>query len=494
MNELTKNKILSQINISLTKLKQDGFLVGGAVRSILLKKTIKDIDIVVSGSSKNFSKYFANIIDGKTIELDKKRDINRIIFKPKNTIYEIDVSPIKKDIVTDLKTRDFTIDAIAIDLSKKFTNLDTSDYIDPSYGIQDLNKKILRSTNQNIFIEDPIRLLRAVRISSELGFEISKETYKEIQKNSSLINSVAVERIRDEFLKILALPKSMYGIKTLDNLTLLTKIIPELNDSKGVLQPKEHYWDVFNHLIETIGTLEVLFDKKNKTNQFIKKYIPRFIDDEKYFNEIIFEGHSRKTILKLVGLIHDISKPETKKIEKTGKIRFIGHDKLGAKKSIRILKRLKMSNKSIEYISSIISNHLRPTQLAQKDELPTNRALNRYYRDLNQFSIDTLYLNLADYLSARGEMLNEKEWEKHCKLIKHILNHFKISKEEKILPKLVSGYDIMNVLSIQSGPIIGVILKRIEEAQLNEDIKTREDALNIIKEKNNSGDLIAKTL
>ena len=146
------------------------------------------------------------------------------------------------------------------------------------------------------------------------------------------------------------------------------------------------------------------------------------------------------------------------------------------------------------YISSIISNHLRPTQLAQKDELPTNRALNRYYRDLNQFSIDTLYLNLADYLSAKGEMLNEKEWEKHCKLIKHILNHFKISKEEKILPKLVSGYDIMNVLSIRSGPIIGVILKRIEEAQLNEDIKTREDALNIIKKKNNSGDLIAKTL
>ena len=494
MNELTKNKILSQINISLTKLKQDGFLVGGAVRSILLKKTIKDIDIVVSGSSKKFSKYFANIIDGKTIELDKKRDINRIIFKPKNTIYEIDVSPIKKDIVTDLKTRDFTIDAIAINLSKKFTNLDTSDYIDPSYGIQDLNKKILRSTNQNIFIEDPIRLLRAVRISTELGFEISKRTCKEIQKNSSLINSVAVERIRDEFLKILALPKSMYGMKTLDNLTLLTKIIPELNDSKGVLQPKEHYWDVFNHLIETIGTLEFLFDKKNQKNQFIKKYIPRFIDDEKYFNEIIFEGHSRKTILKLVGLIHDISKPETKKIENTGKIRFIGHDKLGAEKSIKILKRLKMSNKSIEYISSIISNHLRPTQLAQKDELPTNRALNRYYRDLNQFSIDTLYLNLADYLSAKGEMLNEKEWEKHCKLIKHILNHFKISKEEKILPKLVSGYDIMNVLSIRSGPIIGVILKRIEEAQLNEDIKTREDALNIIKKKNNSGDLIAKTL
>ena len=90
--------------------------------------------------------------------------------------------------------------------------------------------------------------------------------------------------------------------------------------------------------------------------------------------------------------------------------------------------------------------------------------------------------------------LSEKEWGEHCKLIKHILNHFKISKEEKILPKLVSGYDIMNVLSNQSGPIIGVILKRIEEAQLNEDIKTREEALNIIKNKNNSGDVIAKTL
>ena len=116
MNKLTKNKILSQINISLINLKQKGFLVGGAVRSILLEKTIKDIDIIVSNSSKKFSEYFANNFNGKVIELDKKRKIYRIIVKTKNKTYEIDVSPIKKDIITDLKRRDFTIDSIAIDL------------------------------------------------------------------------------------------------------------------------------------------------------------------------------------------------------------------------------------------------------------------------------------------------------------------------------------------------------------------------------------------
>ena len=494
MNELTKDKILSQINIILIKLKQKGFLVGGAVRSILLEKTIKDIDIIVSGSSKSFSEYFVNNFDGKMIELDKKRQIYRIIFKTKNTTHEIDVSPIHKNIIIDLKTRDFTIDSIAIDLIKDFRNSDSKKYIDPSNGIHDLNNKVLRSNNEKIFIEDPIRLLRAIRISTELSFKISEETYKQIQKYNHLINSVAIERIREEFLKTLALPNGMSGVKLLNDVDLLTKIIPELNESKGVAQPKEHYWDVFNHLIETIGAVENIFDKKNKSNQFITAYIPRFNNDKKYFNEVIFEGHTRKTILKLIGLIHDISKPETKTLEKTGKIRFIGHDKLGATKAIKILKRLKMSNKSIEYISLIIANHLRPTQMAQKNELPSNRALNRYYRDLNQLAIDTLYLNLADYLSARGEMLKEEEWEQHCKLIKHILNHFKVSKEEKILPKLVSGYDIMNVLSIQSGPKIGIILKKIEEAQINEVIKTREEALNIIKNKNNSGDVIAKTL
>jgi len=494
MNKLTKNKILSQINISLINLKQKGFLVGGAVRSILLEKTIKDIDIIVSNSSKKFSEYFANNFNGKVIELDKKRKIYRIIVKTKNKTYEIDVSPIKKDIITDLKRRDFTIDSIAIDLIKNYTISGTKKYIDPYNGIKDLNNKILRSNNSIIFIEDPIRLLRAIRISTELKFKISAETYKQIQENSHLIQSIAAERIREEFLKILSLSNSMNGIKLLNCVNLLTKIIPELNESKGISQPKEHYWDVFNHLIETIGAIENIFDKKNKKTEFITTHMPRFYNDKKYFNQVIFEGHTRKTILKLVGLIHDISKPETKTLEKKGKIRFIGHDKLGAKKSIKILKRLKMSNKSIEYISLIIANHLRPTQMAPKNEMPSNRALNRYYRDLNQVSIDTLYLNLADYISARGKMLNEKEWKEHCKLIKHILNHFKVSKEEKILPKLVSGYDIMNVLSIQSGPKIGIILKKIEEAQLNEDIKTREEALNIIKNKNNSGDMIAKTL
>ena len=175
MNKLTKNKILSQINISLINLKQKGFLVGGAVRSILLEKTIKDIDIIVSNSSKKFSEYFANNFNGKVIELDKKRKIYRIIVKTKNKTYEIDVSPIKKDIITDLKRRDFTIDSIAIDLIKNYTISGTKKYIDPYNGIKDLNNKILRSNNSIIFIEDPIRLLRDIRISSHPAHPVVRE-------------------------------------------------------------------------------------------------------------------------------------------------------------------------------------------------------------------------------------------------------------------------------------------------------------------------------
>ncbi|MBN19014.1 MAG: hypothetical protein CL758_06040 [Chloroflexi bacterium] len=493
MNELTTNKILSRINQCLIKINEKGFLVGGAVRSILLEKKIKDIDIIVSGSSKKFSEYFAKTHDGKIIELDNVRGIYRVIFKTNLFSHAIDISPINKHINNDLKNRDFTIDSIAIDLIKGYKNLAAQNFIDPSNGIKDLNQKILRSNNEKIFENDPIRLLRAVRISTELGFEISNDTYKQIQKNSHLIKFIAAERIKDEFLKILSLQNSMNGVKLLDELYLLSKIIPEIDEAKKITQPKEHYWDVFNHLIETIGALEKILDNNN-ANKFIDRYIPRIKNEKEYFNEIIFEGHTRKTILKLVALIHDISKPETKTVEKSGKIRFLGHDKIGAKKSIKILRKLKMSNKSIEFITSIIANHLRPTQMSQKHELPSNRALNRYLRDLQGIAIDTLYLNLADYLSARGELLQEKEWAEHCKLINHILNHLKAEKEEKILPKLVSGYDIMNVLSIKSGPKIGVILKKIEEAQINEYIKTREEALNIIKNQNSLGDMIAKTL
>jgi poly(A) polymerase len=181
-----------------------------------------------------------------------------------------------------------------------------------------------------------------------------------------------------------------------------------------------------------------------------------------------------------------MAKPQTKAIEAGGRIRFLGHAQEGAVTATNTLERLRFSVKEIRFLELLIRHHLRPGQMSQQ-ELPTRRAIYRYFRDTGEAGIDILFLSLADHLATRGPDLDRAHWQEHTGVVRYVLEQH--SPEEPRSPKLVDGHDIMNIFGISPGPQVGKLLEVVREAQAAGEVTTREAALVLIKqllEKQNS--------
>lgn len=464
------------------------YLVGGAVRDAMLGRVISDIDIAVNGDARRIARDIAGIIDGRLVVLDDSRNITRVVVSglAKETI--VDVSWTPEDISVDLELRDFGIDAMAIRISD-LNNSGTTTVISPYGGIDDIHDGVVRIFSPEVFAKDPLRLLRGPRLASQLGFVLSDDTEDAIRSNAHLIAGVSQERIRDELLKLIEPSGATESLRLLDKLGLLRWIIPELENARQVGQPPEHYWDVFDHSIETVGQVEMLVGDRMISD--VVSETPWVESLGPYFQEKVSDGHSRHTMLKLAALLHDIGKPACKTIEASGKIRFLGHHTFGAEVSSDILNRMRIGGDGVDLVSRMVKHHLRPSQMAQPGELPSQRAIYRYYRDLRDVAIDTLFLNLADYLAARGPMLDFDDWSKHCRMIQHIFNSESVQRSTLRAKRLIDGHDIMREFSLHPGPQIGVLLEKVEEAHAGGDIVSKEEALKFVQSRLQLGGGIA---
>ena len=215
--------------------------------------------------------------------------------------------------------------------------------------------------------------------------------------------------------------------------------------------------------------------------------LPGLSDIGGYFSAHVSDGSDRLAYLRLAALLHDVAKPATKTIEASGRIRFLGHHTEGAETTRSVLRRLRFGKSGIDHVAAMVRHHLRPRQMAQKGDMPSRKALYRYYRDVGDVALDTLYLNSADYLAARGPLLERDDWLIHCRLMRHILDsrltteHGRSGDSRKTLPKLVSGYDIIDRFALAPGPAIGKMLEEIREAQAGGEITTTEQALELVR-------------
>jgi poly(A) polymerase len=286
-------------------------------------------------------------------------------------------------------------------------------------------------------------------------------------------------------MRLLGARNARDGVRLLDDLRLLCVVVPELAQAKGVIQPKEHYWDVFDHQVEAVGWVDAMFDDAD-CEEYPLDIVPRFDGMHEYFGGEVSDGFDRLAFLKLAALLHDVAKPVTKTVEASGRIRFLGHHTDGADVARDILTRLRFGKRGVEHIARMVRQHLRPRQMAQRGDMPTRRALYRYYRDVGDVALDTLYLNTADYLAARGPMLEREDWAAHCGLVRYILDEGRCEGDRcgdsvKSLPKLVDGYDIMNGFALAPGPFVGELLEEVREAQASGDVRTREQALELVR-------------
>jgi len=456
----------------LSKRNIQAYLVGGYVRDALLGRNTQDIDIAVSGDATAIAKDIAAHFDGKFVLLD---DINKVARVVLPELY-LDFSTIENDIDDDLKRRDFTINAMAVDLNRI---AEQSTVIDPCNGYSDIQQQIIRTTSGDVFTQDPVRLMRAIRLAAELNFNIDDKTQTLIKRDSALITSVAEERVYDELCATIATDRAYPALRLMDKLKLIAPLFPELEACKGVEQPKEHNWDVFNHSVETVDAIDRLFADIHARKNGLDE-IPWTDELTNHFRQEISSGHKRMTILKIAALLHDIGKPATKGIQEDGRMRFLGHSQEGAQIAKSLMTRLRFSGKEIKTATRIIEQHMRPTQLSNNWEMPTHRAIYRYFRDTEEDAFDILLLSLADHLAARGPSLDAEHWSHHIQLIKYVM--LKHSQEQDVVkpPKLINGNDLIK-LEIEPGPAMGTILEKVRESQAAGEIGTKDEAINLAK-------------
>ena len=389
--------------------------------------------------------------------------------------WTVDLAPLRGTIEEDLARRDFTVDAIAVPVDQWELPLQASNAVDPYNGRRDLVRGLVRVVGPDVFRDDPGRLLRAVRLAAGLGFHVEEDTARLIQADATLVAGVAGERLRDELLAILELDGAKLHLELLDDLGLLCCTIPELGDARGVEQPREHYWDVFGHSIHAVGCVDRITSTERPDS--VVQQVPWGTETAARFASEVCDGHSRRTLLKLAGLLHDIAKPQAKMVDSTGRTRFFGHHTMGASMSRDILGRLRLGNRGIGMISGVVEHHLRPAQMSQGREMPTPRAVYRYFRDVGDVATDTLYLSLADHLAARGPLLDMDGWRHHAARVAHVLELGTGPRSPERTPRLVTGHDLIVNLGLEPGPAIGALLDDIEEARAAGEVHTRADAL-----------------
>jgi poly(A) polymerase len=213
-------------------------------------------------------------------------------------------------------------------------------------------------------------------------------------------------------------------------------------------------------------------------NNAIYTMAPWTAVEDAYFREYVGDGHTRRTVLKLAALLHDIAKPQTRGPDAKGRIRFLGHSEQGAEVSEVRLAALRMSGQIQSLVSKMVLYHLRPSQLRHGEQMPSSRAIYRYYRDLGPAAVDTLYLAMADFLAARGPELSPERWANYARMVAAVLEAGAGPPiREDGARALVNGNDLMNSLNIPPGPLVGRLLENLREAEATGEVATRDDAL-----------------
>lgn len=456
VKKLQRKKLLLSLSELIRGKTYDAWLVGGFIRDNFLGIPSRDYDIAITGNAHHFSLLLAKNLHGYSFCLDRKMGEFRVTLPRKITI---DIKPIK-DISEDIKERDFTINAIALNLK------DLRTLYDPLNGFKDLQKKVIKPISRTTFEKDPLRLLRMFRLSATLGLTISKEGMVLAKKSVKKINNVASERVKTELFLLMDSKKSYSYIKKMDNIGLLAILFPEVEKGKLIPQHKYRSRNLKEHLLVCYDIMEKIIDEK------------RYIVFEDF--QAIFENFIKKhrVILKLSALLHDIGKLWTMREDISGSVHFYMHEK---KAEIRLKqyyqRKLSLSNKEVEILSQLILYHMRAHLLSRESEI-TNHAFYRFITAGKDVIPGILLLSYADSISSCGR---GKEVIKAEKTLRMIMNYYVTSKRVRAKKRLITGYDLIKRFGLTPGPVFKTLLEAVEKAQIEGKIKTKKEALQSVK-------------
>jgi poly(A) polymerase len=460
---------LSYLSALLPLDPQPVFLVGGSVRDLLNgSQDLKDIDLVMPAGSGASARKFADAIGGSFFVLDEERGMTRVVKHEAGEMFQFDFADfIGPDLQADLSRRDFTINAMALDLRQYLIRRSLDAVVDPFGGRKDLQRMLIRAVRPDVLDEDPLRLLRAVRIAAQLGFAIDLQTADDISARAGRVTDPSPERVRDELFQIFSLRGGGTHLSLMDSLGLLLPLFPELAPLKDFTPGAYHTYDVLTHSIKTAGYVDGVLDGLPGLSPGHARTVLAHLE------EPLEQGVPRKAALRFGCLLHDIAKPETF-TEADGHVRFHGHDSRGAEKAKDACRRLRLSRDTEALVSKIIRYHMRLFQLAGPGG-PSKHALFRYCRDLGDDLPESLLLALADSRST-FELVPAEKFTDTKKIVPAVLEYYYgtyLKTEER---PLVTGDDLI-AHGLVPGPRFREILDALQEKQAEGAISTREEAL-----------------
>lgn len=479
------------IREALQKTGVDGdvFLVGGAVRDAILGVKCRDYDFVLAGRTKQIARRTADFLGGDFYPLDEERQVMRVLWYPNaKEVLTLDFAPFQGGTLeADLANRDFTINAMAVNLA------DPGRVIDPLGGAIDLKNRRLKRCRENSILDDPVRSVRAARIAIQLTMTIEPETIKEIRKATGRLGSISAERMRDELFRLLAGRRVSSAIRLLENLGLLKELFPEIARLQGVEQHSAHSMDVYDHTLAGVSRLEDLIDLLDQENanepvpdltsaQAVSMLGPYRSNYRDHLQERITDERTRRGLLFFAALFHDAGKAISTRRGADGELHSYGHETSGAKIAANRSRSLACSNRESEIIERIVKNHMRPNLLRKSPGGATPKAIYRFFRDCGEEGMDICLLSLADLLAKRAGAPDREDWLGLLELNGSLLDAWFNHREEKIMPpRLVDGNELMAALSIPPGPAVGKALAAITEAQVEGQVHSPQEAIAFIQ-------------
>lgn len=501
------DQLLDQVVQALRDMDTPAYLVGGAVRDWLLGTQYgawDDLDFAVPGDGLSIARRVADALGAAFYPLDAQRGVGRIVLSvDQGPARVVDIARFQgSDLEADLAGRDFTLNAMAMDMTQAPPSL-----TDPYGGRADLKARRLRAVSDHALREDPVRGLRAVRLAIQLGFEIEPRTRKLIQAAAPAMAVVSAERVRDELVKILSLPAVADSFRVLDMLGLLVEILPEVAVLKGLTQTSPHCWDAYEHTLQTIDALETLLPISEASPHPDVPFPDQVVD---HLASMVAAGHNRRLLLNLAASLHDVGKPHTATTEAGGRIRFIDHERVGADIAATVMHRLRFSGDEVRLVETIVRHHLRPLQLSwqgvpSQSSLPGSsptcveqggvgrtdrstgqgrRAIHRFFRATDDAGVDVVLLSLADYratsdYNADGDQCSERAsgYRDLRKTTTVLLDAYFNHQQTVVTPKLLlTGRDLIQQFGLKPGPEIGRLLTALREAQAAGQVISRQEA------------------
>lgn len=450
--------------------RDDVWVVGGAVRDAALGRPVVDVDLVAASGERDAAQAVARAAGGPAFQLSAEFGTWRA--QAPDRAWHVDVTRMRAaGVEGDLELRDFTVNAVAIPLADP-----GAPPIDPTGGLADLERHVLRAASARSFADDPLRIMRAARLAGALGLELAPETTELARDEAARAGEPAGERQLAELRLLIAGDDPVGGLRLLDELGATAGVLPELEALKGVEQNPNHHLDVHGHTIEVlVNLLEV------------ERELERYAGESagavrELLDEPLADDMTRGAALRLGAVLHDTGKPATREDRGGGVITFIGHDRVGAAIVRQVCERLKASRALSRHLEALTLHHLHLGFMAAERPLP-RRRIYEYLRLTEPVAADVTLLSVADRLAARGTgpIASPEMVEAHLAVAREVLGEalawHRFGGPRSPLP----GDELAAALGIEPGPELGRLIAEIEAGVFCGDVRSREDAIELAR-------------